>query len=322
MGPPLLCGNQEKVQILTLRLASSGAHAGSGVGSRCSKLLVLAIFDMSGSLLDLVGHICPGLGEHKPQGGLVCSQVNWSPQSTSCCPYLTPEWEWEPWARAQLSALRCPQPQATSRLPSWALRVPTAQLLVAHPLYLPLSPDITPDQVALPTPQAGESALPACAGVPSVPAVLYPPPLSHCRSLPLHPDPAVMPYSILRGETASRVACQAASWPRGGRNCAGRSWTLLLGRWAPGRVSMHTRRQRHMNACLLNEKRKMLRPLVHLEAAPPHSSSLPFSSSWFTASKGRVCRHVSFLSPGAPATLGSWTRRACPVGDGNPKHSS
>ena len=57
MGPALLCGNQEKVQILTRRLASAGVHAGSGVGSRCSKLLVLAIFDMSGSLLDLVGRI-------------------------------------------------------------------------------------------------------------------------------------------------------------------------------------------------------------------------------------------------------------------------
>lgn len=98
-----------------------------------------------------------------------------------------------------------------SRLPSWAPKVPTAQLLVALPLYLLLPPDITPEQVALPTPQAGESVLPACAGVPSIPAALYPPSLFHCRSLPLHPDPAVMPSSILRGETASRVACQAAS---------------------------------------------------------------------------------------------------------------
>ena len=77
---------------------------------------------------------------------------------------------------------------------------PQSQLLGALPLYLPLPPDITPDQVALPTLQAGESVLPACAGVPSIPAALYPSPLSHYRSLPLHPDPDVMhlPFSEVR----------------------------------------------------------------------------------------------------------------------------
>ena len=88
------------------------------------------------------------------------------------------------------------------------------------PAFSPTAPNITPDQVALPTPHAGESVLPACArGPPSIPTVLLP--LFHCRLLPLRPDPAVMPSSLLRGEVAFCRVWRGACWPRGGRNRAG-----------------------------------------------------------------------------------------------------